>query len=148
MRLPIDLVVGPSPDTDRTFESVPAYVADMAERLWNDGQLVRSRLGQAATSMKTRYDARVQPAHALTVGTRVWYYYPRRYSKLSPKWQNLYVGPYTIIRVLDPCNLVIQMSPRSRAMVVHRDKVKPVVDTDAARPGIGSTGHGPVRRTV
>jgi len=58
----------------------------------------------------------------------VWYYCPRRYSKLSPKWQNLFTGPFTVIRLLDPCNVVIRRYPRGREIVVHRDKVKPVLE--------------------
>jgi hypothetical protein len=75
--------------------------------------------------MKSRYDAKVKPAFRLAVGDRVWYFYPRRYSKLSPKWQNLYVGPYTVTRLIDPCNVAIRRNARTREIVVHRDKLRP-----------------------
>src|SRR5664279_3645104 len=116
MRLPIDLVMGPAPDAAGTLRNASSYADDLTERLWRDGQLVRSRLGRTAESMKTRYDAGLRPPYQLTVGAKVWYFYPRRFSKLSPKWQSLFVGPYTVVRLLDPCNAVIQRSARSRLM--------------------------------
>jgi hypothetical protein len=62
---------------------------------------VRERLGQAATSMKKRYDAKTKKEFDFVVGQSVWYFYPRRYSKLSLKWQSLYVGPFTVVKLID-----------------------------------------------
>ena len=59
-----------------------------------------------------------------TVGDWVWYYYPRHYSRKSPKWRCNYVGPFLIVRVLPQNDLVIQKSNRSRPLVVHLDKLK------------------------
>src|SRR5208282_215439 len=100
-------------------------VRDLQERMYRDGVFVRERLGRAALRMKTRYDAKVKPSFKFSAGDKVWYFYPRRYSKLSPKWQNLYVGPYRVVRLIDPCNVVIKRSTRTREIVVHRDKLRP-----------------------
>jgi len=51
-----------------------------------DGDFVRAQLGRSA-NMKIRYDSRIKPAYDLKVGDRVWYLYPRRYTKQSPKFQ-------------------------------------------------------------
>jgi hypothetical protein len=58
------------------------------------------------------------------VGDWVWYWYPRRYQGKSPKWQKNYVGPYLVVRVIEPVNYVIQKSPRAKPFVVHADKIK------------------------
>jgi hypothetical protein len=42
----------------------------------------------------------------------------------SPKWQRHFVGPYLIIRVIQPVNAVIQRTKRSAPVVVHFDKLK------------------------
>ena len=58
------------------------------------------------------------------VGDSVWYYYPRKYTHKSTKWQRCYIGPYRVTRVLPPVNYVIQRSEKSKPFVVHADKLK------------------------
>jgi len=125
VRLPIDLALGARPDECDVQPPVTDPVYDLRERMHQDGLLVRERLGRAAIRMKTRYDAKIKPSFCFEVGEKVWYFYPRRYSKLSPKWQNLYTGPYTVVKLLDPCNVVIRRNAGTRAIVVHRDKLRP-----------------------
>src|SRR5208282_5494139 len=127
VRLPIDLALGARPDECDVQPPVTDHVYDLRERMHRDGLLVRERLGRAAMKMKTRYDAKIKSSFNFDVGDKVWYFYPRRYSKLSPKWQNLYTGPYTVVRLLDPCNVVIRRNASARAIVVHRDKLRPAV---------------------
>src|SRR5208282_3710243 len=125
VRLPIDLALGTTPDEYDVQPPVTDHVYDLRERLYKDGEMVREHLGRAALRMKSRYDAKVKPAFSFAVNDKVWYFYPRRYSKLSPKWQNLYVGPYTVTRLIDPCNIAIRRNVRTREIVVHRDKLRP-----------------------
>src|SRR5208282_4936272 len=120
------LVTGPTPDANNRSPCVSDFAESVAERLRKDGVMVRSRLGRAAEMMKARYDNKIRPAFSIAVGDVVWYYCPRRYSKLSPEWQNLFTGPFAVVRLLDPCNLVIRRCPRGREIVVHRDKIKPL----------------------
>jgi len=127
VRLPIDLVLGSTPDDIMKKPSISEYVDAISDRLHVDGVLVRSNLGRTANIMKTRYDTKVKSAFPLKVGDKVWYYCPRRYVKLSPKWQNMYTGPFVVIALLDPCNVVIGRTKRSAVKVVHRDKLKPVI---------------------
>src|SRR5664279_2756980 len=54
----------------------------------------------------------------------VWYLYPRRRVGISAKWQKFYTGPYQIVRVIEPNNVVLQKSRRGKPFVVHRDKIK------------------------
>ena len=62
----------------------------------------------------------------------MWYYYPRKYTRKSPKWQRCYIGPYRVTRVLPPVNYVIQRSEKSKPFVVHADKLKPCYSTPAS----------------
>jgi transposase InsO family protein len=136
VRLPIDLVLGTTPDGYKDENILSEVVEGIAQRMRSDGVFVREQLGRAASTMKTRYDARIKSAFTFNVGDRVWYFYPRRYVKLSPKWQNMYVGPYIITQILDPCNIAIQKNLRSPIIVVHRDKLRPCYATESQNSGI------------
>jgi hypothetical protein len=43
---------------------------------------------------------------------------------LCPKWQQLFTGPFTIIRVIDKYNYMIAKSATAKPLIVHRDKLK------------------------
>jgi len=58
------------------------------------------------------------------VGDWVWYWYPRKFSGRSSKWQRSYVGPYLIVRNTEPVNFVIQKSQKAKPFVVHANKLK------------------------
>jgi len=52
------------------------------------------------------------------------YWYPRKYSGKSVKWQRSYTGPYLVIRDIAPVNVVLQRSQKSKPFVVHVNKLK------------------------
>jgi hypothetical protein len=54
----------------------------------------------------------------------VFYYCPRKRKGLCPKWQQLFTGPFTIIRVIDKYNYMIAKSATAKPLIVHRDKLK------------------------
>ena len=84
---------------------------------------VRQHLGVAADRRKDYYDRKVKPT-ACDEGDWVWYLYPRRRVGLSPKWQLCHTGPYLVIRLIPPNDVVLQKSKRAKPFVVHKDKVK------------------------
>jgi hypothetical protein len=86
-------------------------------------RIAREQLQTSANRRKTDYDIRVR-RQSFAVGDWVWYFYPRRYKGRSPKWQCCYVGPYKVVRVIEPSNYVIQKSLRAVPFVVHADKMK------------------------
>lgn len=57
-------------------------------------------------------------------GQSVYYFNPRRYCGRADKWSRKYTGPFRIIKVLTPVNLLLQKNPRSKPFVTHVDKVK------------------------
>ena len=54
----------------------------------------------------------------------VWYYYPRRFTGKSPKFQRMFTGPFLIVKILGAVNMVLQKGPRANPFVVHVDKLK------------------------
>ena len=59
----------------------------------------------------------------------VWHYSPRRYKGRSPKWEKMYNGPFTVVKLCGPVNYLIQRSPRTKPFVSHVDKLKPYYST-------------------
>ena len=58
------------------------------------------------------------------VGNWVFYHYPRRYQSKSVKWQKSYIGPYLVVRIIEPANCVLQKSAKSKPFVTYVDKLK------------------------
>lgn len=122
-RMPLDLVMGLSTNESNGTENLDEYVAQMEERAREAYGYAREQLQVAAERRKTDYDIRVKQ-QKFNVGEWVWYYYPRRYRGKSPKWQKNYVGPYLVVRVIEPSNYVLQKSSKANPFVVHVDKIK------------------------
>jgi len=85
--------------------------------------LAREHLNAAAERRKDDYDIKVKKA-TFDVGDSVWYFYPRRYTQKSPKWSKNYTVPFKVVKVIEPCDCVIQRSKRAKPQVVHGDKLK------------------------
>jgi len=121
--MPVDVVLG-RPQEDRSEERTgEEFVSDLASRLESAFRLAREGLQTAAERRKKAYDLRVREK-SFKKGDWVWYYYPRRYQRRSPKWQRMYTGPFLITKCIEPSNYVIQRSKASQPKVVHGDKLK------------------------
>jgi transposase InsO family protein len=122
-RMPLDLVMGvPAEDGGQPMSS-DAYVQKLREDSEAAYELAREQLRTSAKRWKKSYDIRVKKAD-FSVGDWVWYWYPRRYTQRSPKWQKMYTGPFLVTRVIPPVNYAIQRSPGSKITIVHVDKLK------------------------
>jgi hypothetical protein len=121
--MPLDLVMGVIDGEAREERSVDEFVQQIQTRADECYEVAREHLKASAERRKKTYDIRVKEA-AFQVNEWVWYWYPRRYQKKSPKWQRSYVGPYLIVRAIPPVNFVIQKSARAKPVVVHADKLK------------------------
>ena len=113
-----------STDPATTRPNTNEYVSMMTDRMRNSYEIVREFSGQAAMRMKIKYDRGVKPAAALKAGQRVLYYYPRRYTRKSPKWQSVYVGPFRVVKQIDDHRVVIQRYKNTVPIVVGRSKLK------------------------
>jgi hypothetical protein len=121
--MPLDLVMGLPAEESRSARSTDDYVREMGDRIERCWKLARDHLRVAAERRKVTYDIRAKESQ-FHEGDWVWYWCPRRYKNRSPKWQRCYTGPYLIVRVIAPVNYVLQKSARSKAFVVHADKIK------------------------
>ena len=122
-RMPLDLVMGLSSNDENRCTTLNEFVAHQQEMAEDAYVIARECLRVAAERRKRSYDIRVKKV-TFNRGDWVWYYYPRRYSRKSPKWQKMYSGPYLIVRTIPPVNYVLQKTPRSVPFVVHADKLK------------------------
>jgi len=121
--MPLDLVMGVIDSEARTEKSFDEFVQQVKDHAEDCYGIAREHLRVSAERRKKTYDIRVKEA-TFRVNDWVWYWYPRRYQKKSPKWQRSYVGPYLIVRAIAPVNFVIQRSARAKPIVVHIDKLK------------------------
>jgi transposase InsO family protein len=119
---PLDLVMA-TPRDEPSNRSVNDFVNEVQERLQNAYSEVREHLKQSAVRRKRYYDLKAKSMH-FKRGDWVWYFYPRRYKRISPKWQRTYVGPYLVMDQVGPVNYRIQKTKRSTPFVVHVDKLK------------------------
>jgi hypothetical protein len=125
-RMPVDIVLASVDDPKPVCTIETEYAADLIERLQQAYQKAREHLHRCAEMRKKAYDMRVKPAE-FELGQWVYYLYQRRYRGRSPKWVSAYTGPYRIVHVIPPCNVVLAKNRRSKRFVVHVDKLKPFV---------------------
>ena len=118
---PAEIVYGlASPEQLPTYDE---FVESVREKMSEAYDLVRNSLGKAAERNKRYYDMRAKPM-SFSEGQSVYYFNPRRYCGRADKWARKYTGPFRIIKVLTPVNLLLQKNPRSKPFVTHVDKVK------------------------
>ena len=122
-RAPLDVVLGEIVGEEEHYDSYNDYVCALQKRMRQSHALAREHLGAAAERRKNDYDSKVK-SREFRVGQWVWYYYPRRYVKRSPKWTKNYDGPFLVVGVIPPCDYRIQKSKKSTVQVVHGDKLK------------------------
>jgi len=123
VRMPIDLVMGLPPEESGEGMSAHDYLIKLHQSATEAYQLARKHLRASAERRKRHYDVRVK-TEPFKVGDWVFYHYPRRYQSRSAKWQKSYIGPYLVVRMIEPVNCVLQKTAKSKPFVVHVDKLK------------------------
>ncbi|GBM60216.1 hypothetical protein AVEN_273525-1 [Araneus ventricosus] len=68
--------------------------------------------------MKTRYESGATDHH-FKDGVKGWMYNPKRRMVLSPKPQQNWEGPYTIVKKLNDVIYRVQRSPNAKPKVIH-----------------------------
>ena len=122
VRAPIDIVLG-SPEEDGDTLSYDDFVEDLRQRMLKAYALVRQHSGTAAERSKHYYDLRVRPQQ-YHVGDLVYFFNPRNRQNKQNKWLRKYTGPFEVVRVLGPVNVLLRKSERSKPFVAHLDKLK------------------------
>lgn len=72
--------------------------------------------------MKERYDLSSH-GEILKRGEAVWLFDPKRKKGVTPKLTRNWKGPYTVIKRINDLVYRIQLGPRTKARVVHRNRL-------------------------
>ncbi|GBO40956.1 hypothetical protein AVEN_271603-1 [Araneus ventricosus] len=89
----------------------------------------KDRIKLANERIKTRYDSRATDHH-FKEGDLVWMYNPKRRRGPSPKLQQNWEGPYTVVKKLNDVVYKVQRSPNAKTKVIHINRLAPYRATD------------------
>ena len=152
VELPVDLVYGRPKGVRNPSEHI--YVAELRDKFEGTHQIARKALSKAAVIQERGYNVNARDS-PLAVGSRVWLFRQRKRIGVSEKLVRPWEGPYTIQEVLADRVYKVQLNPRSRSHIVHRDHLvpyqgqNPTPDTDQETESTGeSDDQAPDRRQV
>jgi len=118
---PLDVALGLPSEESLSVNDYAQYVRD---RMAEANALVRVHARKKTAERKQHYDRVVRPT-TFDPGDLVRYYYPRKLKGRSRKWSRYYVGPYRIVKRVNDVNYMIRLNDRTRAIIVHVNKLKP-----------------------
>ena len=120
--LPIDLMFGRPPDSD--FHEALYYVDRLQARMDKTPIYARVHLGKSAVTVrqKRNYDHRIKGSR-LQRGDQVWLFTPIKKKGLSPKLQTFWSVPFAIMSRLSDQVYRIQLDAKSKAKIVHHDRL-------------------------
>lgn len=120
--LPIDLTM-----ENPNYPSCDEPKTDYAEKLRQNLQQAHERasecLRKSARRQKRNYDRKTTTTN-LKEGQFVWLYDHSKKKGVSPKLQLRWMGPYLVVTKISDVTFRIQLSRRSKAKVVHVDRLK------------------------
>lgn len=112
-RLPTSLEV-PEETIDETYYE---YLSDLALRVYSAQTLARENLNRAKLNYKKYYDKRINPRE-FKAGDDAFLLKEPRHGKFDDE----YVGPYKITRVIPPANVELKIGNRLR--ITHFNKIR------------------------
>ena len=122
LRLPIDLIYG-RPE-EEPAQTVTDYAISMQEKVEHVHNFAREHIRMMSDKMKQRHDLNVaNEGHHLQQGDAVWFHNPQRKKGLTPKLQRPWQGPYIITKQINDLVYRIQLNPKSKPKVVHRNRL-------------------------
>ena len=133
---PADIVYGlVAPAPEPTYND---FVENVRDKLTTAYDTVRQNLAVAAECNKRYYDLRANPV-VYKPGDRAYYYNPRKFVGRSDKWSRKYTGPFEIIKVLSPVNVLLSSKGR-KPFVSHVDKLKVIPQSESEQGSVPLTG--------
>ena len=120
LKMPIDLMFG-RPE-DEPPQTATSYASVLQERLERVHEFARGHMQLMSNRMKQRYDPLLEH-QPLEAGEAVWLYNPQRKKGLTPKMQRPWQGPYVITKQINDLVYRIQLGPRAKPKVVHRNRL-------------------------
>ena len=123
--VPLDLLMGtPPPHSSNT--DVTEYTQELRKRIQAVHDFAREHMNLESDRQKRHYDHRGVHQNAYNCGDPVWLYNPKRKKGRSPKLQNdVYEGPFLVVKRLDDLTYRIQKGPKAKPKVVHHNRLKP-----------------------
>ncbi|XP_063333353.1 uncharacterized protein LOC134629763 [Pelmatolapia mariae] len=123
LRTPAELAFGKPPDAP---EAPPGrdYARKLQERLDSAHSYAREQLAKAGLRQKRNYDITTKGRH-FRAGELVWVYSPKRKKGRCPKLDSSWVGPCSVVERVGEVVYRVQLPPRGRKVVLHRDRMAP-----------------------
>ena len=122
LRLPVDLMFGRRKDRAREGTTYSDFVVELEETLNCAHDFARMHLKFSADRMKRRYDVGAN-TDVFREGDAVRCHNPQRRRGISPKLWSCWEGPYLVRRKFNDVVYEIQISPRAKTQIVHRDRL-------------------------
>ncbi len=126
VRLPLEIVT-PAKEKPQATQ-YGEYVGTLRENLIHAHEITRKHLEQSALRQQDAYDCKVQ-LHRYQPGDQIWYLNEMRRPGISPKLQDLYLGPVLVIKAINDLNYLVQFDRKGTKKVIHHDKLKPYSGT-------------------
>lgn len=117
LKLPIDLIYGrPEEEPAQTVTEYATLMQEKMEQVHN--------FAWEHVKMKQRHNLNVvHEGQYLKQGDPIWFHNPQRKQGLTPKLQRPWQGPYVITKKINDLVYRIQLNPRSKPKVVHRNRL-------------------------
>ena len=104
------------------YQNFDQYSEDVRRKMQVAYKIVENQLKVVFDRAKRRYDARVRSVK-FEVGDLCYFYSPRLFAGRGRKFRNQTSGPWKVIRKVNEVNYSIQKSPKSKAIIVHVDRM-------------------------
>ena len=85
--------------------------------------LARQNMTKSYETQKRNYDVKINQT-AYKIGDPVWLLNEQRVTGVSPKLQNVWVGPFPILEKLNELNYKIQYNKKGDTRIIHHNKIK------------------------
>ncbi|GBN95540.1 hypothetical protein AVEN_195753-1 [Araneus ventricosus] len=122
LRFPCDILFGRQRDT-------PSSPTNSESRFESVQTSAGGQVKLSSERMKSRYDSRTTYNY-FKKGDLVWMYNPKRRRGLSPKLQQNWEIPYTVVKKLNDVVYRVQMSPNAKPKVIYINWLAPYRVTD------------------
>ena len=142
LRTPGEMAFGRPPEAP-DIPPGPEFARRLQDRLESAHEFSRGQQLNAGVRQKRNYDVRERGQH-FRAGELVWVYNPQRKKGRCPKLDSQWAGPCRVLERVGEVVYRVQLPPKGRRVVLHRDRLAPYRGT-ASPLGSGAGGHSPQR---
>ncbi|PFX16681.1 Ubiquitin-protein ligase E3B [Stylophora pistillata] len=123
IRLPVDLMFG-APESEKDLKDTSAYAHSLQDKIPKVHSYAREHLAIESNQQKRKYNRQLNQK-TYDQGASVWFYNPKKKKGVSPCFQLPWEGPYVVLKRISDVVYKIQRSPRSKARIIHHDRLSP-----------------------